>query len=258
MYPYIDPVAIHIGSWGIRWYGLAYLVGFLWVYYMSKYSLKNSNHTINDKQYEALITNLMLALLLGGRVGYILFYQFFEFIRDPIILFKIWQGGMSFHGACLGVVFAVYWQTKNMHISFFEVTDIILPWVPLGIGLGRLANFINGELWGRPTDVAWGMVFPWVDMQARHPSQLYEFLLEGVILSVVMYIFWCNNRLKTGQLTAIFLFFYGLFRFFVEIFREPDAQIGLFFSYISLGQILSVPMILLGGYFFYKSAIKKL
>ena len=247
LYPNIDPVAMHIGSWGIRWYGIAYLLGFIWVFFMGKYAIKFKKISwINNELYENILVNTMLAVLIGGRLGYILFYQFSLFVRDPWVLFKIWQGGMSFHGALIGgLVFLIYY-TNKFKIVLLRVTDLIVPWVPLGLGFGRLANFINGELWGRPTNDDWGMVFPWVDEKLRHPSQLYEFFLEGVVLSLIMYVIFRKVD-KLGFNTGAFLLLYGVFRFGVEFFRAPDQQIGLLFgASFTMGQLLSVPMIVVG------------
>ena len=247
LYSYIDPVAINLGFIDIRWYGIAYLLGFLWVLYMGKYSIDKKNITwIDKKQYENMLVNCMLAVLVGGRFGYILFYQFGLFIKEPWVLFKIWQGGMSFHGGLLGCfLFLLYYVRKN-NLKFLNISDLIVVWVPLGLGLGRIANFINGELWGRATNSDWGMVFPWVDDQLRHPSQIYEFFFEGLVLSLIMFYCW-KNLFKIGQSTGVFLFFYGFFRFVIEFFRSPDQQIGFLFNInLTLGQLLSVPMII-GG-----------
>jgi phosphatidylglycerol:prolipoprotein diacylglycerol transferase len=252
MYPFIDPVAFWIGGLAIRWYSLAYLVGFLWVLFVGKYLIKQGVVTwISKENFESLISSTMLAVVAGGRVFYILFYQFYLFLENPLVLFKIWQGGMSFHGGVLGGVLFLLYKAKKIGVNFLQISDLILPWVPLGLGLGRLANFVNGELWGRPTAKDWGVVFPWVDDQLRHPSQLYEFFLEGVVLSVIMYVCWRKLK-REGAVTGVFLFFYGAFRIAVEFFRSPDHQLGLLFNLnLTMGQCLSIPMILLGVYFFY-------
>jgi len=184
-------------------------------------------------------------------VGYVLFYQFDYFLTDPLYLFQIWQGGMSFHGGLIGVITAIYFFSRQTNKSFLAVSDFVAPLVPIGLGMGRLGNFINAELWGRQTDVPWAMVFPTDPLQVpRHPSQLYEFFLEGVVLFFIMYIIARKPR-TLGLASGSFLIAYGVFRTIIEFFREPDAHLGLYFSFISKGQILSLPMVLAGIFLIY-------
>lgn len=257
MYPFIDPVAFYVYDFPVRWYSLAYLFGFLWVLFIGKYLIHQGKvNWISKDDYESFLSSAMIASIIGGRIGYVLFYQFSLFLKEPVVIFKIWQGGMSFHGGVLGGVVYLLYKSNKLNVNFLSITDFVLPWVPVGLGLGRLANFVNGELWGRPTHGDWGVVFPWVDSQLRHPSQLYEFFLEGFVLSLIMYFCWLRFNSK-GFVTGVFFFFYGFFRIFVEFFRSPDQQIGFLFNLnITLGQCLSIPMILLGVYLMYKASIK--
>lgn len=256
MHPMIDPVAFYVGSWGVHWYGLAYISGFFWVWFMGARVIRKERLSwISCEVYEGVLCALMLGLVLGGRVGYMLFYQFSNWLAHPLWVFRIWEGGMSFHGAVVGVGIAAWIQTRCHRLQFLALTDLILPWVPVGLGLGRICNFINGELWGRPTHQDWGVVFPWVDAQLRHPSQLYEFGLEGLLLMGVM--LWARRRyIRQGQVTGIFILLYGLIRFAVEYVRMPDAQLGFLFhtDWLTMGQCLSIPMIVWGGYLLYVKA----
>ncbi len=187
-----------------------------------------------------------MGVILGGRLGYMLFYDFSEFVHEPWVIFKIWQGGMSFHGGLLGVLMALILFARTIKKSFWEVADFVAPLVPFGLGAGRIGNFINGELWGKATDLPWGMVFPQVDNLPRHPSQLYEFGLEGVALFIIMLWYTAKPRPK-GRSSALFLMGYAASRFFVEFFREPDRHLGyLAFNWLTMGQLLSIPMFLFG------------
>lgn len=206
-----------------------------------------TNPAVLDKdEVSDLLFAGFLGVVLGGRIGYVLFYQFDAFLADPLFLFKVWTGGMSFHGGLLGVIAAMFWFARKTKRTFFTVSDFIAPLVPFGLGAGRMGNFINGELWGRVTDVPWAMVFPTGGPFARHPSQLYEFALEGVVLFLILNWFIRKPR-PAGAVSGLFLIGYGAFRFIVEFFREPDAHLGLFGDWISMGQILSTPMIILGA-----------
>jgi len=190
-----------------------------------------------------------LGVVLGGRIGYTLVYNFPGFVADPLVLFRIWQGGMSFHGGLVGVLIAMWLYGRRTGRTFFQVTDFIAPMVPVGLGAGRIGNFINGELWGRPTDLPWGMVFPFVDARPRHPSMLYEALLEGLVLFVILWVYSRRPR-PTMAVSGLFLLCYGVFRFLVEFVRQPDAQIGyLAFDWLTMGHVLSLPMIVLGAAF---------
>ncbi len=245
-FPQIDPIIFSIGPIALRWYGLMYLIGFVAAMYIANKAADRSQGAWTRDQVSDLLFYGFLGVILGGRIGYVLFYQFDYFLVEPLYLFKIWEGGMSFHGGLLGVITAVFIFARREKKSFLEVGDFVAPLVPIGLGMGRLGNFINAELWGRQTDVSWAMVFPSDKLQLpRHPSQLYEFFLEGVVLFIIVYV--VSRRSKTlGLASGSFLIGYGIFRTIVEFFREPDAQLGYFLSFVSMGQILSLPMIIVG------------
>lgn len=250
-YPQIDPVALALGPLKVHWYGLMYLVGFVAVYFMGQRSAKKSWSPIKPEAIEDLVTYGALGVILGGRIGYVLFYKFSDFIQDPIMLFKIWEGGMAFHGGMLGVFVAMWFYAKKQNCRMMQLIDIIAPLAPIGLGAGRIGNFINSELWGRTTDVPWAMVFPNGGPLARHPSQLYEAFLEGLVLFVILQVYTRKPRPMMAS-TGVALFFYGCFRFFVEFYRMPDAHLGyLAFDWLTMGQILSTPMILIGALLFY-------
>lgn len=242
-FPSIDPIIFSIGPISLRWYGFMYLLGFAATWWLAGRRLAQTPW--NKDQLSDLLFYGFLGVILGGRVGYVLFYQFDLFLAEPLYLFKIWTGGMSFHGGLLGVLAAFWWFARSTKSSFLVVGDFIAPMVPIGLGAGRLGNFINAELWGRTTDVPWGVLFPNAGPEPRHPSQLYEFFLEGVVLFAILWLFSAKPR-PVGAVGGVFLAGYGTFRFIVEFFREPDAHIGLHGGFISQGQILSLPMIL-GG-----------
>lgn len=245
-FPVIDPIIFSIGPVALRWYGMMYLIGFLVAMFLANKAADKSAGEWTRDQVSDLLFYSFLGVILGGRIGYVLFYQWDYFLADPLYLFQIWQGGMSFHGGLLGVITAVYIFSRKANKSFLVVGDFVAPLVPIGLGMGRLGNFINAELWGRQTDVPWAMVFPTDPLQLpRHPSQLYEFFLEGVVLFAILYVITRKPR-SLGLAAGTFLIGYGIFRSFVEFFREPDAHLGLYFSFISKGQILSIPMILIG------------
>jgi phosphatidylglycerol---prolipoprotein diacylglyceryl transferase len=250
-YPQIDPVLIAIGPLKVHWYGLMYLVGFAAVWVLGQKRAQQPWSPIKPDAIEDLVTYAAIGVILGGRLGYILFYNFSEFLANPMILFKIWQGGMSFHGGMLGVFVAMWIFGKKQNCTMLQLTDIIAPLCPIGLGAGRIGNFINSELWGRPTDVPWAMVFPNGGPLARHPSQLYEALLEGVVLFIILNIYTSKPRPTMGP-TGLAVFCYGCFRFFVEFFRMPDAHLGyLALDWLTMGQILSTPMIIIGFAMFY-------
>jgi len=245
-FPIIDPIIFSIGPVALRWYGMMYLIGFLAAMFIANKAADNSKGVWTRDQVSDLLFYSFLGVILGGRVGYVLFYQFDYFLADPLYLFQIWQGGMSFHGGLIGVIAAIFIFARKSNKSFLSVGDFVAPLVPIGLGTGRLGNFINAELWGRQTDVPWAMVFPTDSLQVpRHPSQLYEFFLEGVVLFAILYVITRKPR-SLGLASGAFLIGYGIFRTIVEFFREPDAHLGLYFSFISKGQILSLPMILVG------------
>ncbi|MGV2871713.1 prolipoprotein diacylglyceryl transferase [Colwellia sp. E150_009] len=245
-FPVIDPIIFSIGPVALRWYGMMYLVGFIGAMFIANKAADKSQGVWTREQVSDLLFYGFLGVVLGGRIGYVLFYQWEYFLSDPLYLFQIWEGGMSFHGGLLGVTTAVYLFARKTQKSFLSVGDFVVPLVPIGLGMGRLGNFINAELWGRQTDVPWAMVFPTDSLQLpRHPSQLYEFFLEGVVLFIIMY-FVTRKPRSLGLASGVFLIGYGVFRSIVEFYREPDAHLGLYFSFMSKGQILSIPMILAG------------
>jgi len=250
-HPDFDPIAIHIGSFGIHWYGLMYLLGFLAFLQLGKWRAEHqawrgwSVEMVDDALFFGA-----LGVILGGRIGYVLFYQSAYFIHHPLDIFYVWQGGMSFHGGFLGVLTAMIFFAKKYQKSWLNIMDFVAPLVPIGLGAGRMGNYINGELWGRTTNADWGMIFPKVDNLARHPSQLYEFGLEGVLLFLILWIY-SNKPRATGTVSALFLTGYGLFRFLVEFTREPDANLGLLNLGMSMGQWLSLPMVVVGLVMFF-------
>jgi len=241
--PLIDPAIFELGPISFRWYGLMYLIGFAAAYYLA--SKRLSRTSWSKEQLSDLLFWGFLGVILGGRIGYVFFYQFQQFLQDPIYLFKIWTGGMSFHGGLLGVIAALWLFARKSKTSMLQVGDFIAPLVPLGLGAGRIGNFINAELWGRTSDVPWAIIFPGAGPVARHPSQLYEFILEGLVLFALLW-WYSGKKRPVGAVSGLFLCAYGSFRFLVEYFREPDAHLGLYGNLISQGQILSSPMII-GG-----------
>lgn len=248
-HPNIDPVAFRVGPVAVHWYGLAYLSGFVIAWLLASKRAQRADSPVTQKQVEDVIFYGALGVILGGRFGYVLFYNFDKFTRDPLWLFRVWEGGMSFHGGALGVIVAMAVYARAQNIQLARLWDFVAPLVPLGLLLGRLANFVNQELWGRATDVPWAMVFPLTDPQRipRHPSQLYEAGLEGLVLFAIL---WAYSRKPRPPYVvgALFLFFYGVFRFIVEFFREPDEQIGFAaFGWMSRGQELCIPMIIIGA-----------
>ena len=253
IHPQFDPVALHITqNFGIHWYGLMYLLGFLAFMALGRYQIKHKTWFgwTNEMLDDALFYGA-LGVILGGRIGYGLFYQFNSFMQHPLDIFKVWQGGMSFHGGFLGVLIAMFFFNKKHALNktagqpWLKIMDFVAPIVPIGLGAGRMGNFINGELWGRATYSTYGMVFPQVDNIARHPSQLYEFVLEGIVLFSILWIFSRKQR-PVGAISALFLIGYGSFRFLVEFTRQPDVQLGLLQLGLSMGQWLSLPMVALG------------
>ncbi len=248
-YPNIDPVAFSIGPLVVHWYGIMYLIGFAAAWFLLKSHTQRLNANWSKDDLADLIFYAAIGVILGGRIGYIFFYNFTAFAENPTMLFKIWQGGMSFHGGFIGVLVAVWIFARRTGRKFFEVGDLVAPVTAVGLGAGRLGNFINGELWGRVTEVPWGMVFPFerAGVLPRHPSQLYQFFLEGVLLFLILWIYSRKPR-PTMAVSGMFLLFYGVFRFFVEFFREPDDHL-LFvaFNWMTRGQQLCIPMILVGA-----------
>lgn len=249
-YPDINPIAIQIGSFSIYWYGLSYLFGFIGCYWLSVVRGRGTEWTA--QKLSDVLFYVAIGIIIGGRVGYILFYAPADILENPFTLFEIWLPGRSFHGGMLGVFFALLIYVKFAGKKFLELTDFIAPAVPIGLGFGRIGNFINGELYGRITDVPWAMVFPNAGATPRHPSQLYEFVLEGVILCIFL-VCYARKPRGLGVVSGMFLLAYGLMRCLVEFVREPDhAQGFLALNWLTMGQLLSIPMIVLGLYMVFR------
>jgi phosphatidylglycerol:prolipoprotein diacylglycerol transferase len=246
VHPQFNPVAIHLGPLAIHWYGLMYLAGFLTFLWLGRKRIATLNNPqINTKLLDDLLFYGVLGVILGGRLGYVLFYKAGYYSAHPLEIFAVWQGGMSFHGGFLGVLMAMAWFAHKQKLHWLQLTDFIAPLVPPGLAFGRLGNFINGELWGRPTDMPWAMIFPKVDSLPRHPSQLYEFALEGLLLFTLLWLYARKPR-PVGAVSGLFLIGYGSFRFIVEFTREPDDFLGLLSLGMSMGQWLSLPMVIAG------------
>ncbi len=247
-YPQIDPVALALGPLKIRWYGLMYLVGFAAAWFLARSRARRPEFGWRIEWVDDLIFYLAVGLIVGARLGYTLFYGMAGILDDPLSLLRIWEGGMSFHGGLLGVALAIWLFGRKVGKSFFETADFVAPLAPLGLCAGRIGNFINGELWGKATDVPWAFV---VNGEPRHASQLYEAGLEGIVLFVILWLY-SSKRPPTMAVSGAFLLFYGLFRFSVEFVRVPDAHLGyLALDWITMGQILTMPMILFGLLFLF-------
>ena len=247
-FPTIDPVAIHLGPVPVHWYGLMYLAGFSLAWWLGRRRARQTWRGWQPAELDDVVFYVAIGVILGGRFGYVLFYDLDRFLDSPSALLAVWRGGMSFHGGLIGVLLAMLLYGRKTGRSFFQVADFVAPLIPPGLGAGRLGNFINGELWGKTTDLPWGMVFP--DPRAgpdpRHPSQLYQMLLEGVALFVLLWLYSRRPR-PTMAVSGLFLIGYGVFRFLVEFVRVPDEQLGyLAFGWLTMGQVLTVPM-LAGG-----------
>jgi phosphatidylglycerol:prolipoprotein diacylglycerol transferase len=251
IFPTLDPVALELGPLVIRWYSLAYIAGILlgWGYVRWLDQRVALSPVLVEKQYEDLVTWAIAGVILGGRLGYVLFYQPAHYLAHPGDILQLWHGGMSFHGGALGVILAFYMYARKHKVRYVPLMDRICCAVPIGLFFGRLANFVNGELFGRATDISWGMIFPQGGPLPRHPSQLYEAALEGALLFALLYLLARRGGLqRIGLCSGVFLAGYGLARFTVEFFREPDAYLGTVLSFLTMGQLLCLPMIMVGGY----------
>lgn len=244
-FPHIDPVFLRIGPLQFRWYGLMYVLSFIATYLIIRTEVTRKQLVLTKDDVADLVFYGAMGVVLGGRTGYILFYNLGYYLANPFKLFAVWEGGMSFHGGFLGVLVAFLLYSRRKNIPFPALTDLAALCAPVGLGLGRIGNFINGELYGRATDAPWGMIFPGSDGVPRHPSQLYEAFLEGVVLFFIVHAV-SRRTAVNGVATWTAIAGYGLFRFFVEFFRQPDAQIGLFYGLFSMGQLLSLPMFVIG------------
>ena len=247
-YPSIDPVAIALGPVQIRWYGICYIVGILSAWWLMNRRICQPHYDWTRDQVADLVFYATLGIIIGGRLGSVLFYNLPHYLEYPLDIFKIWQGGMAFHGGLLGVLVAIWLYTRAIGKAFFTATDLIAPMVPIGLGAGRIGNFINGELWGKISNAPWAMVFPAAAPPGvpRHPTQLYEALLEGVVLFAILW--WFSSRPRPlMSVSGLFLVGYGSFRFLVEFWREPDAHLGyLALDWVTMGQVLSAPMVVAG------------
>ena len=274
----IDPIAFHLGPLQVHWYGIMYLLGFATAWWLGRRRIRAGRLPgVDDQGFGDLLFYGMLGVVLGGRIGYVLFYAFGDFLANPLMLFKVWEGGMSFHGGLLGVAAAVFWWARKRRLHVFDVIDFVAPLVPPGLGFGRLGNYIGGELWGKYTQAGWGVIFPRaestlagmppaqlqaqyasgaLDALARHPSQLYQAALEGLVMFCVLW--WYSRKPRPRYAVAgLFALMYGCFRFLVEFVRVPDAQLGeagyLAFGWLTMGQVLSTPLILVGLYWLWLS-----
>ncbi len=246
VHPQFDPVALHLGPLAVRWYGLMYLAGFALFWWLGRVQARRHFMTgWRESDVGDMLWYGVWGVILGGRLGYVLFYKPLYYAANPLEILQVWSGGMSFHGGFLGVLVAMWVFARVRRKRFLEVTDFVGPLIPLGLATGRLGNFINGELVGRVTDVPWAMVFPQVDPLPRHPSQLYQFAGEGVLLFVILWLYARRPR-PLGAVSGLFLVGYGSFRFLAEYAREPDAFLGYFPGGLTMGQLLSLPMIVLG------------
>jgi phosphatidylglycerol:prolipoprotein diacylglycerol transferase len=254
-HPNFDPVAIDLGPLKVHWYGLMYLVGFIGGWWLGVY---RAGRTAGWQKAEVadLLFYIAVGVIAGGRLGYVFFYKPLYFLQHPLEILALWGGGMSFHGGLIGVILAMWWYARRTERPFFAVADFVTPLVPLGLCAGRIGNFINQELWGRVTDLPWGVVFTTGGPLPRHPSQLYEASLEGVVMFIVIWLYAARPR-ATGAVSGLFLILYGVFRILIEFVREPDAHLGyLALGWVTMGQILSVPMILFGAWLMWRKTKK--
>jgi len=246
--PSINPVFLSLGYIDFRWYSLAYIFAFIFGSIFIKKLNKNSYYLLSEKQIDSFFIWSIIGVIIGGRVGYVLFYQTNLFFSDPFYILEIWNGGMSFHGGLIGMILSIYLFSMKKNIRFFYLSDLVSLVAPIGLFFGRIANFINTELYGRVTDFPFAMIYPLIDNNPRHPSQLYEAFFEGIILFIILFIYFNKNPKKylVGKVSALFLMFYSLFRFVIEYLREPDYHLGLFFNFFSMGQLLCIPVFCVG------------
>ena len=259
IHPSIDPVIVSFGALQIRWYGLAYILSFLLGIYLIKQINQNYQKKIENKKIDDFFIWAIIGVILGGRIGYILFYQSSSIFTDTLNILYIWKGGMSFHGGLIGITIAALFFSKKNSVNFFQLSDLVSCVAPIGLFLGRLANFINVELYGRDTDFPFAMIYPSVDQLPRHPSQLYEAFFEGIILFIILIYYNKKNYNKNnfGLVTSLFFILYGVFRISIEFLREPDEHIGLFLNFFSMGQLLCIPLIIIGvGIYIKQSNLK--
>ena len=250
IHPSIDPVIFSFSGIEIRWYGLSYVLGFIIGIYYIKYLNKFSHKTLKNKIIDNLFIWSVIGVILGGRIGYILFYQTNMLFINPLQILYIWKGGMSFHGGLIGLIISIYFFCKKNSVDFYQISDFVSCAAPIGLFFGRIANFINVELYGRVTEFHFAMIYPTIDNQHRHPSQIYEALLEGLFLFLILnYLFF---KKQLGYTTSLFLILYGIFRILIEFIREPDAHIGYFLNFFTLGQLLCIPMIIFGTLIYLK------
>ncbi len=252
-FPSISPVMLSLGPLEIRWYSLAYVIGFLfsWVYIRKlsfNKSLYSRSSSLDSKLVDDLVFYSVIGLILGARLGYIVFYNLEFYLQNPLNIIYVWEGGLSFHGGLIGIIIATLYTSKIYKTLFFELSDLICVSAPVGIFLGRVSNFINGELYGRPSSTFFGIIFPNADNQYRHPSQLYEAFFEGILLFIILNIsiFFFKTLSRPGYVSGLFLTLYGVFRFLVEFSREPDIQVGYIYNFLTMGMVLSIPMIISG------------
>ena len=246
--PSIDPVILSIGAFDIRWYSLSYIIAFVIGSFLIKKFNKEFSNSISNKEIDNFFLWAILGVIIGGRLGYVIFYQTNIFVLDPLHIFKIWKGGMSFHGGLAGMIVSIYFFCKKNKLSFFYLADLVSLVAPIGLFFGRIANFINTELYGRITDFPFAVIYPSIDQFPRHPSQLYEAFFEGFLLfTILLYYFYKKKENRIiGKISGLFLLFYSIFRFFIEYLREPDIHLGLFFEYFSMGQFLCFPLFIFG------------
>ena len=258
-YPDISPVIFSIGAFDLRWYSLAYLFGIAAAWILICRDIKKYALPIDRKNFDDTMFNVTLGIILGGRIFYVLFYNFEMVLVNPLEIFALWHGGMSFHGGLLGVIAALFYSARKMKYPFLGLTDLFAPYAPIGLFLGRIANFINDELWGRVSHMPWAVKFPSGGYLPRHPSQLYEAALEGLVLFVLLQVLWHREwvRAKKGFVSGVFLSVYGICRIGVEFFREPDAQLGFILPNVTMGQILSVPIFVLGVFLMWYATRQK-